>query len=204
MKKTIVLLLIILVLFSSFSLKAQAGIKIWPGKIRVEMNKWFDDEKEIKQPIQITNPYSHGVNVTSRIENPSLKAITESFSPVPDISWITTSTDRLYIPPKSSDNFEIIINIPEDQQELYYNEKWETNVVISSDIPIGPEGGGMNFKLEIAVKLLIITPESKEEGFQYFYIFIFIFLIFIVLTISSYIKKKKQKLSSIYYFKNKK
>ena len=37
MKKTIVLLLIILILFSSFSIAAQAGIKIWPGKVRVEI-----------------------------------------------------------------------------------------------------------------------------------------------------------------------
>jgi hypothetical protein len=202
--KTIVLLLIILVLFTSFSLTAQAGIKIWPGKIRVEMNKWFDEEKEITQPIHITNPYSQGVNVTSRIENPSLKSITDSYSPIPDISWIITSPEELYIPPKLSDKIEITINIPEDQQEFYYSEKWETGIVISSDVPLGSEGGGMNFELEIAIKLFIITPDSKEEGFQYFYIFIFIFLIFLVLTISSYIKKKKEKLSSIYYFKNKK
>ena len=204
MKKTIVLILIFLILFTSFSFTAQAGIKIWPGKIRIEMNKWFDDEKEITQPIQITNPYSHGVNVTSKVENPSLKAITERYSPIPDTSWIKASPENLYIPPKSSDNFFIILNIPEDQQELYYNEKWETGVVISSDIPLGPSGGGMNFELEIAVKLFIITPKSKTEGFQYYYFFFFIFLVFIVLMISSYIKKKKEKLSSIYYFKNKK
>ena len=204
MKKTIVLLLIILILFSSFSIAAQAGIKIWPGKVRVEMNKWFDDEKEIKQPIQITNPYSYGVNVTSRIENPSEKSITESFSPIPDTSWIITSPDVLYIPPKSSDNFKVIINIPEDQQDLYYSQKWETGIIISSDIPLGPSGGGMNFELEIAVKLFIITPKSESEGFQYYYFFIFIFVIFIVLLISSYIKKKKEELSSVYYFKKKK
>jgi len=203
-KKTIVLLLIFLILFTSFSLTAQAGIKIWPGKIRIEMNKWLDNEKEIKQPIQITNPYSHGVNVTSKVENPNLKAITERFSPLPDTSWIKISPEKLYIPSKSSDNIYIILNIPEDQQELYYSKKWETGVVISSDIPLGPSGGGMNFELEIAVKLFIITPESEEEGFHYYYIFIFTFLIFIVLTISFYIKRKKENLSSIYYFKNKK
>jgi hypothetical protein len=203
-KKTIVLLLIFLILFTSFSLTAQGGIKIWPGKITVEMNKWFVGEKEIKQPIQITNPYSHGVNVTSRIENPSLKVITERFTPIPDTSWITTYPDNLYIPPKSSNIFEIIINIPEDMKDLYYNEKWETGVVITSDIPIGPGGGSMNFELEIAVKLFIITPESETEGFQYYYIFVFIFLIILFFMISSYIKKRKEKLSSIYYFKNKK
>jgi len=203
-KKTIVLLLIFLILINSFSLTAQAGIKIWPGKIRIEMNKWFDDEKEIKQPIQITNPYSNGVNVTSKIENPSLKVITERFSPLPDTSWIKTYPEKLYIPPKTSDNIYIILNIPENQQELYYSEKWETGIVISSDIPLGPSGGSMNFELEIAVKLFIITPKSEKEGFQYYYFFFFIFLVFIVLMISSYIRKKKKNLSSIYYFKNKK
>jgi hypothetical protein len=203
-KKTIVLLLIFLILFTSFSLTTKAGLKIWPGKITVEMNKWHDNEKEIKQPIQIINPYSHGVNVTSRIENPSLNIITEGYIPLPNISWIKTSPDILYIPPKSSGNFEIIINIPEKQKDFHNNEKWETGVVISSDIPIGPGGGGMNFKLEISVKLFIITPESETEGVQYYYFFLFIFLVFIVLMISSYIRKKKENLSSIYYFKNKK
>ena len=90
MKKTIVLLLIILFLFTTFSITAQAGIKIWPGKVRVEMNKWFDNEEAIKQPIQITNPYTYGVNVTSRVENPSEKSITDSFSPIPETSWISS------------------------------------------------------------------------------------------------------------------
>ncbi|KYK21397.1 hypothetical protein AYK21_04845 [Thermoplasmatales archaeon SG8-52-2] len=204
MKKTIVLLLIILVLFIFFSLTAQAGLKIWPGKIRVEMNKWFDEEKIITQPIQISNPYSYGVNVSSRVENPNIKSITDSFSPIPDTFFIRTSPEELYIPPKSSENIEIIINIPENQHEFYYGEKWETGIVISSDIPLGPNGGSMNFELEIAVKLFIITPKSETEGFQYYYIFIFIFLIILVITISSYIRKKKENLKSVYYFKNKK
>lgn len=205
MNKTIVLILISLILFTSFSYTVQSGIKIWPGKLYVEMNKWYDEEKEIRHPIQITNPYSHGVNVTSKIENPNLKVITDRFSPLPDISWVSTFPEELYIPPKSSENIEIIINIPVDQHEYHYNEKWETRVIINSDIPIGPEGGGMNFELEIAVKLYIITPKSKVEESQYFYIILFFIIsIIIVFIANSYIKKKKENLKSIYYFKNKK
>jgi hypothetical protein len=203
-KKTIVLLLIFLILFTSFSLSVQGGLKIWPGKLRVEMNKWFDEEEEIKYPIQVTNPYNHGVNVTSIIENPSKKVITETFSPIPDTSWIRTVPERIYISPKSSSDIEIIINIPKDQQKVHYNEKWETGVVINSDIPIGPGGEGMNFELEIAVKLFIITPKSETEEFQYYYIFIFISLIVFVYIIISYLRKKKENLKSVYYFKNKK
>jgi len=203
--KTIVLLLISLILFTSFSYTVQSGIKIWPGKLYVEINKWYDEEKEIKHPIQIINPYSHGVNVTSKIDNPSQKVITDRFSPIPDISWVSTFPERLYIPPKSSENIEVIINIPEDQHELYYNEKWETRVVITSDIPIGSGEGGMNFELEIAVKLYIITPKSEAGESQYFYIILFfIFSIIIIFIANSYIKKKKENLKSIYYFKNKK
>lgn len=205
MNKTIVLLLISLILFTSFSYTVQSGIKIWPGKLYVEINKWYDEEKEIKHPIQIINPYSHGVNVTSKIDNPSQKVITDRFSPIPDISWVSTFPERLYIPPKSSENIEVIINIPEDQHELYYNEKWETRVVITSDIPIGSGEGGMNFELEIAVKLYIITPKSEAGESQYFYIILFfIFSIIIIFIANSYIKKKKENLKSIYYFKNKK
>jgi len=203
-KKTIVLLLIFLTLASSFSILAQAGIKIWPGKLTIEMNKWFDEDEKITHPIQIINPYSYAVNVTSVIENPAPKVITKGFSPFPDTSWITTNPDRLYIPPKSSDEIEIIISIPDYKKELFYNEKWETGVIINSDIPIGPGGSGMNFELEIAVKLYIVTPKSKTEEFQYYYIFIFLFLITIIYFVISYLKRKKESTSSIYYFKNKK
>lgn len=204
MKKTIVLLLIFLILFSSYSSRVEAGLKIWPGKLTVEMNKWIEEEKEIKHPIQIINPYSHGVNVSSKIENPSTKLISEKFSPIPDTSWIMTNPNRLYIPPKSTGYIEVIFNIPEDQQDLHYNEKWQTGVVISSDIPIGPSEGGMNFELEIAIKLYIITPKSESEEFQYYYILLFIFSIIILLIVASYVKKKKENLKLMYYFRNKK
>lgn len=204
MKKTIVLILISLILFTSFSLTAQGGIKIWPGKLTVELNKWLDEEKEIRHPVHITNPYSYGVNVTSKIHNPALKVITDRYSPIPDISWLTTTPDKLYIPPKTSKDIEVLINIPKDQQELYYNEKWETWVVITSDIPIG-SGGGMNFELELAVKLYIITPKSEQGDSQYIFILLFfIFSIIIAYIATSYIKKKKENMKSIYYFKNKK
>jgi hypothetical protein len=201
-KKTIVFIVISFILFTSFT--AQGGIKIWPGKLGIELNKWFDEGKEIRHPIHITNPYSYGVNVTSKIENPNSKVISEHYSTIPDISWITTSPDHLYIPPKTSKDIEVIIDIPIDQQDLYYNEKWETWVVITSDIPIG-SGGSMNFELELAVKLYIITPKSEQGDSQYIYILLFlIFAIIISLIATSLIKKKKENLNSIYYFKNKK
>ena len=203
MKKTIVFILTSLILFTSFSLTAQGGIKIWPGKLTIELNKWLDD-KEIKHPIQITNPYSHGVNVTSKIANPSKNAMTKRYSAIPDTSWVVTSPDKLYISPKSSKNIEVIINIPEDQQKLYYDEKWETWVIITSDIPLDT-GGGMNFELELAVKLYVITPKSELGDSQYIFIILFlIFSIIILYTATSYIKKKRDNLKSIYYFKKKK
>jgi hypothetical protein len=202
-KKTIILLLIFLILLSSFSFTAQSGIKIWPGKLYIEMNKWFDEEKEIRHPIHITNPYSHGVNVTTRIENPSSKSITERFTPLPNISWVRTDPERVYLPPKTSKDVEVVINIPLDQQ-LYYNEKWETGAVIKSDIPLG-SGDSMNFELEISVKLYIITPKGEVEESQYFYILLFfIFSIIIFYIAILFIRKKKENLKSFYYFKNKK
>ncbi|KYK21622.1 hypothetical protein AYK24_08815 [Thermoplasmatales archaeon SG8-52-4] len=204
MKKTIVFILISLILLTSFSLTAYGGIKIWPGKLSVELNKWFDEEKEIRHPIQITNPFSNGVNITTRVENPNLKVITERYSLIPDLSWVHTEPENLYIPPKSSKEVEVVINIPIDQQEMYYNEKWETRVVITSDIPLS-SGGGMNFQVELAVKLYIITPKSKQGDYPYIFILLFfIFSIIIVYLTTSYIKKKKDNLKSIYYFKNKK
>jgi len=203
-RKTIVLILISLIFFTSFSLTAQGGIKIWPGKLSVELNKWFDEETEIRHPIQITNPYSNGVNITTRIENPNLKVITERYSPIPDISWVQTDPVYLYIPPKTSKNVEVVINIPIDQQEMYYNEKWETRVVITSDIPLS-SGGGMNFQVELSVKLYIITPKGEQGDFLYIFILLFFIIsIIAIYIVNSYIKKKRDSLKSIYYFKNKK
>ncbi len=202
--KTIVLFLIFLLLITSFSLTAQGGIKIWPGKINVEINEWYEEGEEIKALIYITNPYSYGVNVTSKIENPGPKVITKRYSPIPDISWVTIFPERFYLSPKTTRELEVSINISEDQQELNYNKRWETGVVISSNIPLG-SASGMNFELEIAVKLYIITPDGEVEKSQYFYILLFfIFLSIIIYISSSFVKKKKEKLRTLYYFKNKK
>ncbi len=204
MNKTIVLFLIFLLLITSFSLTAQGGIKIWPGKINVEINEWYEEGQEIKTLIYITNPYSYGVNVTSKIVNPELKVITKRYSPIPDISWVNTIPEQFYLAPETTRELEVVINIPEDQQELSFNKRWETGVIISSDIPLG-SSSGMNFQLELAVKLYIITPDSDVEKSQYFYILLFlIFLSIIIYISSSYVKKKKEKLRTLYYFKNKK
>ena len=143
-------------------------------------------------------------NFDRLIENPNLKVITERYSPIPDISWVQTDPEFLYIPPKTSEDVEVVINIPIDQQEMYYNEKWETRVVITSDIPLS-SGGGMNFQVELAVKLYIITPKGEQGDFLYIFIILFFIIsIIAVFMITSYIKKKKDSAKSIYYFKNKK
>ena len=192
MKKLTILFLAILVLFSSFSIIAKAGIQIWPGKLTITMNEWFDKWIETKyNKIQVTNPYSYGVNVSVKLNHPGTQVISEEYSYIPDLSWIKIEPETIYLPPNSSNFFEVIIEVPKNEQFKYFNEKWETWAVFTSNLYPGHQGG-MNFQVELAVKLFINTPKSEAAGSQYLYIILFLIsTIFVVFIILVYLKKRK-------------
>jgi len=65
----------------------------------------------------------------------------------------------LYLPAKTSGEFEVFIEIPESERQLHYNESWETWVILSSSSD--PESqGDVNIQIELGVKLFIKTPPS--------------------------------------------
>jgi len=200
-KKIIVMFLAFLILFTVSSIFA-SGVKVWPGKISIDITKWYDDAENVKHPrIQVTNTESYGINVAVSIENPYIKRLEGGYSQIPDVSWIKVVPEELYIPGLSSEFVEIFIDVPESEQSLYYNEKWETLVVFTP--PVKP-GGGINVQIELAVKLFIKTPSGEEARIKPIHFLLgFIILIIIILAIIPYIKKKKRS-AAIFYVKQKK
>jgi len=200
-KKIIVLFLTFLTIFTVFSMVA-SGVKIWPGKISIEINKWYSDAENVKRPrIQITNTESYGIKVAVGIETPHNKMITKGYSQIPDISWIKVVPEELYIPGSSSDFIEVFIEVPVDEQSSHYNEKWEALVVFN---PPRKPGGAINIQIELAVKLFIETPSGEESRLQPIHFLLgFIIFIIIILAGMSYVKKKKSN-AAIYYVKQKK
>ena len=203
MKKILALLSIIFILLIIFSASAQAGMKIWPAKLSIDIHRWDEQAEEITYPIQVINTKSYGMNVTARIENPSIAGIDGGYSFIPDVSWVEIKPETQYIEPGSEYRFEVIIRIPEDQKELLYNEKWDVRAVFSSDArPSGLEG--VLFKVDLAVKLLISTPQETQESQYLPPIFIFFSIAgicFFLIILYSYVKKKKSQVNTVFYFK---
>lgn len=201
MKKIIILFLALLTLFTVFSMVA-SGVKIWPGKISIDITKWYSDTEDVEHArIQVINTESYGINVAVSIENPHIKRLTGEYSQIPDVSWIKVVPEELYVPGGSSDFVEVYIEVPESEQSLHYNEKWETSVIFT---PPNKLGGGVNVQIELAVKLFIKTPSGEEARIQPIHIlFGFIILLIIILAAMSYVKKKKRS-AAIFYVKQKK
>ena len=203
MNKIIVVLLSFLFISTCISITACGrGIKIWPGKINIDINKWYEDVSEVDHPIiTITNPESYDIRVTVRIDNPAKEVIEEGYSYIPDKSWVKAVPDEVVVPARSSRQVEIFIEVPEGEQSNNYNASWEAWVYFSSP----PEPGGpYNIQTNLAVKLFIKTPEGVPAGIQPIHIllFFFIFLVMLYLAITSFRKKKSENV--VYYFKDKK
>jgi len=211
-KRLIILFLTVLILFPSFSVVTKAGFEIWPGKLTISMNEWYDNWIETKyNKIHVTNPYSYGINVSVKLDHPGVEIISEGYSYIPDLSWIKIEPLTIYLSPHSSGTFEVIIEVPKDKQSKYFNERWETWAVFDSNLYPGSQSG-MNFKVELAVKLFINTPKGEASLSRYLPIVLFSFFsFFVILIIFVYTKKRKNYLikdtkpnPSLFFYKRKK
>ena len=202
-KKLISLIVIFLFLFTFFSITVQAGIKIWPGIINIEITEWNKKIEEKNTSIQVTNPYDSEINVTVKIEKPASSVIESGFAAIPDTSWVEIYPDRFYIPAKSSETYVVTIKVPEDQYNFHYNERWDARAVFTSDVNL--ELGGMQFQIELAVKLLIKTPARESEKSQYNPLLIILIIFGVSLFLYyTYFRKKNTKSKSVFYFKKEK
>ena len=189
-KKIIFLILVFLILSMCFSM-ITSGIKIWPGKYDININRWPNNNEKVDTPtIQVTNTESYDINVSIRVDHPASETITEGYSFIPDLSWVRVIPEKLFIPAGYSDELELFIEVPESEQSSHYNEKWETLVVITPPVK---KGQGINFQTELAVKLFITTPKGEYAQIQYIFILLCtLILIIIVLIALNHVRKKKR------------
>ena len=204
MKKIKVIILVFLFLFVCSSMVAQSDrIQIWPGKLLITVHEWPSKDEDVKYPtIQVINPQSQGINVSTKIDNPNSADLTGGYSNIPDLSWVKTDPEMLYLPPAAEGEFEVILEVPEDEQALHFNEKWLTLVTVYSKIEEAP--GSVNIQIELGVKLYIKTPEGEVAEIQPIHILLLFFISLVIVYLAySYIRKKKSS-ETIFYFKKKK
>jgi len=172
---------------------SSVAIKIWPGIMTIEMPEGYP-EGPISYKISVTNAHPNGVNVTAKARN--VKNLSLDFQNMPDLSWINIEPEILYVPGKSTKNFEVIIDIPDSEKPLHYNESWESRIIVSTDPP-EPEGGGIVFKVELVVKLFIHTPVDidKSETTSTLYYFIILVILFISIVSVYFIFKRSKYLN---------
>lgn len=202
-KKISILFVAIVILLSCFSMISSGrGIKIWPGKINIEVNRWYDEGADVdRATISVTNVETFDILVRVTLENPAKEVVEEGYSYIPELSWLKVTPQEFYVPAESTKEVEITLEVPEDQQENHYNEKWETWVIVST--PPEP-GGAFNIQTNLAAKLFVQTPEGKKAELQPIHIILlFLISIFILYLAIDSIRKKKSR-EAMFYFKEKK
>lgn len=183
----------------------RSGVSVSPAKLYITIEEY--PLKEIHYKVRVTNPFSYDIRASTRVTNPfDLKA---GYMRIPDLSWIKILPETLDIPAKSNKEFEVIIDIPEKEKTLHYNESWEAWVIVTP-IPLSAGGsGGVVFQVQLAARLFIHTPTGTMAQTPIgLYLLIGIIGGFVILiTFSSILKKKRTAnidKTAIFYYKKKK
>jgi len=164
-------------------------MKICPAKLEISMKNDFP-KGEIRYKIQVTNPSSHPINVTSSVRNPTSQSLSPGYTNIPDLSWVNVEPKVKTIPANSYDFFNLTINIPENEKKYHYNESWEVWAIFYSPDSF-KSGGSVSFNIKLAVKIFIHTPSgvSKLQLPQSFYL-LMLGTFFTIICILVYIKKR--------------
>ncbi len=185
---------------------AKAGVSVSPGKLVIKMPEGYP-KREIQYKIKVTNPYSKDIHASSRVIHPF--ELTEGFTRIPDKSWVQIIPETLDIPANSFKEFEVVINIPESEKTLHYNESWEVWALILPKRH-GTTGGAV-IQIQLAVKLLVHTPTGEmtvQRSQEDTYLILGIIIGLIVLTTAYFYTRKKRNArvnrKAVYYVKKRK
>lgn len=209
MKRTALVLLLFLLIVGNFLLLAspvvKGGVKLSPAKLIITMPEGYPEE-EIQYKIKVTNPYSQDIGASSKAINPW--DITENYARIPDLSWVKILPENLIIPADSFKEFEVVIDIPESEKMLHYNERWEVWVLTIPKSAAGVKGGAV-IQTQLAVRLLIHTPGTmKQQTPQNPYLIVGIIIGFILIVAAVFYARKRRNIeadrAAIYYVKKKK
>jgi hypothetical protein len=186
----------------------KSGVKVSPAELIITIEEF--PEKEIQYKIKITNPYASDVHATVQAKHPY--EISENYTNIPDLSWVKILPDSLYVPAKSSKEFEVLIDIPENEKTIHNNKSWETWIIVTPEIITGTKSSVV-IQVQLGVKLFIKTPTGMETSrtilapyIMYPMLGVIAFLIIFIMTFY-HIKNKRNAMANdnaIFYFKKKK
>ena len=202
----ILLLILNMTLFVASTAKA-AGVSVAPAKLTIEMNNGYPTE-DIEYNIEVTNPYSYDIQASERVILPW--DLNENYMVIPDLSWLSVSPETIDIPARSSNEFGINLEIPDEEKPLHFNESWEAWILIIPHLPPVAKTGqvGIDISTRYAIRILIKTPpeEQKMETPQTFFIFLIGLVGFIVLSFVYFFVRRRRILANraaIFYIKKK-
>jgi len=183
----------------------RSGYSVSPAKLFITIEDY--PLKEIHYKFEVGNPYSYDVRASTRVVNPF--RLDENYTRIPDLSWIKIIPETLDISRKSCKEFEVIIDIPEKEKTLHYNESWEAWVIVTPRPLSGEKSAGVLIQVQLAVKLFIHTPTGTMGTQAPLGLYLLIGIIggfVILITFSSIIKKKRTEnldRAAIFYVKKK-
>lgn len=185
-----IIILPFLIVFSSIFANS---ISVEPIEISITMDDSFIEGNTTKK-ITITNDFDYDYNVTWYVEHPNPIALMRpNKTYMPDLSWITVKPKWQIVPPKTSRNFYIYLNIPNNEDNL--NKNWETWITFKGG---EQEPGEGIFNFEYAIRTYIDTPiniktEENKQNIQPTPIFILTIAILTIILVGILLHKKKRK-----------
>jgi hypothetical protein len=155
MKKTIPLVLIILLPLIFSSSCEGKGVSVQPPEISITMNDNFINGNTSKK-IAITNNDEYNINVTWYIEHPNpISWMRQNRTCITNLSWIEVKPKWHIVHPKTTEEFYIYLDIPESDDLL--NQQWETWITFKIN---KQENDGDMFNQEYAIRVYIDTPKK--------------------------------------------
>jgi hypothetical protein len=137
----------------------KSGVKVSPAELIITIEEF--PEKEIQYKIKIANPYATNVHATVEAKHPY--NLSENYTNIPDLTWVKILPDTINVPPKSSKEFEILIDIPENEKTIHNNKSWETWIIVTPKIITGTKSSVV-IQVQLGVKLFINTPTGTEKS----------------------------------------
>jgi hypothetical protein len=155
MNKTIYVLLLLFLLFFTFS--CQANVIVKPAELTITITDDFLQENTSTN-VTILNDNNYTVNVTWYLEHPNpsdLLRPNRTF--IENLSWIHVTPSWHLIRPYATESFSIFLTIP--KRNDLFDQHWETWVTFT---PHGEENDEV-FSQEYAIRVYIDTPVLSTQ-----------------------------------------
>jgi len=193
MKKTVILLttFLLTILFIS---SCKANVVVSPTEIYLTTDGEYLDGNTSRK-ITVTNNYYHDISVGTKMENPDIiEWMRANRTLIDNISWITMEPSQAVVPPNSSANFYIQLNIPNEIKNQTYDEHWEIWAAVKIN---SASEDASSFKEGYLVRIYIDAP-SEPEGpssslDQIFYDTLFAICVAVILTIAFFYFRQRKK-----------